>query len=90
MGKRVNKYVQKLLQVRKIILDSENLTEGGGAIIPKRPSHNRPRCWSCTAIHCVHVVRYMFAGEFGMFPSEDTSYLRGISSGFRVLPHSGR
>ena len=57
------------------ILHSESLADGGSAIVRRcLISPSRRRCWSCTAIHCVHFIRQLYAAD--LFQNKGTTYLR--------------
>ena len=67
-----------------------DLTDNG-ASFRRSPIHIRRRCWSCTGIHCVHIVHELRARNIVLSQSNGVIYLRNTSiSDFEVLLHTGR
>ena len=69
------------------------MTDGDGASVVLRAAPSRRhRCWSCTAIRCVHIIQELCTANFVMFQSNGTgtTYLRYNKTGFVVPLHSGR
>ena len=55
--------------------DSDTLTDSR-AIVRKRP---RRRCWSCSHIHCRHVIRELSTRNLAISQSNGTAYLRNTN-----------
>ena len=68
------------------------MTDGGGTSVVRR-SPIRRRCWSCTAIHCVHIARQLHASNLITSQSKDTgtNYVRNLCtySSFEVPLNAG-
>ena len=62
----------------------------GASSVLRRPILIRHRCWSCMAIHCVHVVQHLWASNLVLFHSKSTIYFCNTNTGFEVQPHTGR